>query len=92
MGVEISPMDVDIVHRIQYRNKQSSLFTIICNFTRRTAKDAVMQKKSEISYVDREKIGLPAESENSMKIYEKRTRRKTKSSNVNSITYGQNKL
>ena len=55
MGVEISPMDIDIAHRIPSRNKQSSSPTIICKFMRRTAKEAVMQKKREISNVDLEK-------------------------------------
>ena len=45
MGVEISPMDIDIVHRIPSCNKQPSSPTIIYKFTRRTAKGAMMQKK-----------------------------------------------
>ena len=74
MGVEISPMDTEIAHRIPSRNKQSCSLTIICKFTRLTAKEAVMQKKTnkktrEISDVDLEKC-LPAESGNSMKIFE----------------------
>ena len=41
-GVEISIQDIDIAHRIPTRNATSSLRPVVCKFTRRIAKEKVM--------------------------------------------------
>ncbi|KXJ08704.1 hypothetical protein AC249_AIPGENE28452 [Exaiptasia diaphana] len=70
MGLNILQSDIDIAHRMPTRNKESRTTPIICKFTRRQAKEAVMQSRSEITKVDLTKIGLPTTSENTMRIYE----------------------
>ena len=57
IGAEISQYDVDIAHRIPTKNTNYPP-PIICKFTRRIAKEAVMSRKDEMTRIDLEKIDL----------------------------------
>ena len=55
MGANITSNDIDIAHRIPNRTKTCPA-PIVCKFTRRIAKEAVMKKKKEINKVDLRKL------------------------------------
>ena len=60
-GVEISIQDTDIVHRIPTRNATSSLRPVVCKFTRRIAKEKVMNVRKDACKVTASSIGLPTD-------------------------------
>ena len=60
-GVEISIQDIDIAHRIPTRNATSSLRPVVCKFTRRIAKEKVMNVQKDACKVTASSIGLPAD-------------------------------
>ena len=60
-GVEISIQDTDMVHRIPTRNATSSLRPVVCKFTRRIAKEKVMNVRKDACKVTASSIGLPAD-------------------------------
>ena len=60
-GVEISIQDVDIAHRIPTRNATSSLRPVVCKFTRRIAKEKVMNVRKDACKVTASSIGLHAD-------------------------------
>ena len=60
-GVEISIQDIDIAHRIPTRNATSSLRPVVCKFTRRIAKEKVMNVRKDACKVTASSIGLPAD-------------------------------
>ena len=60
-GVEISIQDIDIAHRIPTRNATSSLRPVVCKFTRRIAKEKVMNVRKDAYKVTASSIGLPAD-------------------------------
>lgn len=71
MGANISSHDIDIAHRTPNKY-QSNPAPIICKFTRRIAKEAVLSKRKEVNNIDFDKIGLPVDTERSsyIAIYE----------------------
>ena len=59
MGADVTLKDIDIVHRVPSRSKDSSQpKPIICKFVRRLAKEEVMSRRKEISRVDAAEVGL----------------------------------
>lgn len=60
-GVEISIQDIDTAHRIPTRNATSSLRPVVCKFTRRIAKENVMNVRKDAYKVTASSIGLPAD-------------------------------
>ena len=58
-GVEISIQDTDIVHRIPTRNATSSLRPVVCKFTRRIAKEKVMNVQKDACEVSLSFGGKP---------------------------------
>ncbi|XP_068692540.1 uncharacterized protein [Montipora foliosa] len=59
-GNEISNQDIDIAHRIPTRTATSGPRPIVCKFTRRIAKEQVMNSRKEASKVSATSIGLPS--------------------------------
>ena len=55
MGADVKAYDIDIAHRLQ-RREDGKPSTIICKFTRRIAKEAVMAKRKETRNVDLKKV------------------------------------
>ena len=51
LGAKVCEQDIDIAHRLQNRNSTRPA-AIVCKFTRRIAKEAVMTKKKELRNVD----------------------------------------
>lgn len=61
-GAEICSQDIDIAHRIPTRNATPGPRPVICKFTRRVAKDLVMNARRDACKVLATAIGLPGES------------------------------
>ena len=61
IGADITIQDIDIAHRVPTR-KRSSPRPIICKFTRRIAREKVMEKRRDICKVSMTKIGLSGNS------------------------------
>lgn len=57
IGAEVTSFDIDIAHRVSPRDT-NSIPPIICKFTRRIAKEAVMSCKRELRNIDRDEMGL----------------------------------
>jgi len=53
--INVHPYDIDIAHRLPTRD-DSKPATIVCKFTRRVAKEAVMSKRKLISSIDIQKL------------------------------------
>lgn len=59
MGAEVSIRDIDIAHRVSFRdNSRTGPKPIVCKFIRRLARNEVMSKRKEGSSVDPSTIGL----------------------------------
>ena len=53
IGVEIHPYDLDIAHRVPFRNASDGRpKPIICKFTRRIASERVMDSRGEVNRID----------------------------------------
>ena len=61
IGADITIQDIDIAHRVPTR-KRGSPRPIICKFTRRIAREKVMEKRRDICKVSTTKIGLSGNS------------------------------
>ena len=62
MGAEVSIHDIDTAHRVKPRSASSRPDPIICKFTRRLAREEVMSRRTEISQVVPQDVGLPETS------------------------------
>ena len=60
-GVEILIQDIDIAHRIPTRNATPGPSPVVCKFTRRIAKEKVMNVRKDACKVTASSIGLPAD-------------------------------
>ena len=59
IGAEIHPYDLDIAHRVPFRNaSDGGPKPIICKFTRRIARDRVMASRREVTRINPADIGL----------------------------------
>ena len=59
IGAEIHPYDLDIAHRVPFRNASDGRpKPIICKFTRRIARDHVMASRRQVNRIDPADIGL----------------------------------
>lgn len=58
MNVEITVSDIDIAHRTPSRKKNNYPDPIICKFTRRIVKEAVLKQRTSVNDVDLAKLGL----------------------------------
>ena len=59
MGAELSIRDIDIAHRVSFRDtSRMGLKSIICKFIRGLARNEVMSKRKEKRSVDPSTIGL----------------------------------
>ena len=59
MGAEVSICDIDIAHRVSFRdNSRMGPKPIVCKFIRRLARNEVMSKRKEGRSVDPSTIGL----------------------------------
>ena len=59
IGAEIHPYDLDIAHRVPFRNATDGRpKPIICKFTRRIARDRVMASRREVTRINPAVIGL----------------------------------
>ena len=59
IGAEIHPYDLDIAHRVPFRNASDGRpKPIICKFTRRIARDRVMASRREVTRINPADIGL----------------------------------
>ena len=59
MGAETTIHDIDIAHRVKPRNASSRPKPIICKFTRRLAREEVMNRRADVSHVASLEVGLP---------------------------------
>lgn len=57
IGAEVSSFDIDIAHRVSPRDPKRTP-PIICKFTRRITKEAVMSRKRELRNIDLDEMGL----------------------------------
>ena len=75
IGASVKEFDIDTAHRVPTRRQNSrggatgSSQPIICTFTRRIAKEAVMAKRKETGRLQPEIFGLPEDSEFRIGIY-----------------------
>lgn len=69
MGIKISEFDIDIAHRTPNRQK-SIPAPIVCKFTRRITKEAILKQKKQVNKIDLGKIGLTANADTNMVILE----------------------
>ena len=59
MGAEVSISDIDIAHRVSFRdNSRMGPKPTVCKFIRRLARNEVMSKRKEGRSVDPSTIGL----------------------------------
>ena len=62
MGAEVSTHNIDTAHRVKPRNASNRPKPIICKFIRQLTREEVMSKRTEISQVAPQDVGLPGTS------------------------------
>lgn len=59
IGAKVTDQDIDIAHRVKSRNSKFPP-PIVCKFTRRIARESVMENKKTLQSIDLEKINISA--------------------------------
>ena len=72
IGVEVSPMDIDVAHRVPARSqdgRRRGNLPIICKFTRRMVRDEVLSKRRNCNLLLPATFGLNPENELRISIF-----------------------